>query len=142
MDLRKEALDRRHGIGARKSFSPRQSLLAKKRIMITNSLRLSLVLAIGVVTIARAQETTKTVPGSAAVVSRWDMGALAKAPRAYPADAPSAKDVTSVFYEGLPWRKKPTRVFAYYGLPKVAPGTKVPGMVLVHGGGGSAFDAW
>ena len=38
-------------------------------------------------------------------------------------------------------QSKPTRVFAYYGLPKVAPGTKVPGMVLVHGGGGTAFDA-
>ena len=70
------------------------------------------------------------------------MKVLGNAPKVYPADAPLAKDVMSVFYEGLPWRKKPTRVFAYYGLPKVAPGTKVPGMVLVHGGGGSAFDAW
>ena len=50
--------------------------------------------------------------------------------------------MTAVFYDGLPWHKHPTRVFAYYGLPKVAPGTKVPGMVLVHGGGGTAFDAW
>ena len=70
------------------------------------------------------------------------MEVLGNAPKPVPADAPLAKDMASVFYDGLPWRKKPTRVFAYYGLPKVAPGAKVPGMVLVHGGGGSAFDAW
>ncbi|MEN6451040.1 MAG: acetylxylan esterase [Thermoguttaceae bacterium] len=70
------------------------------------------------------------------------MKVLGNAPKIYPADAPLAKDVKSVFYEGLPWRGQRTRVFAYYGLPKVEPGTKVPGMVLVHGGGGSAFDAW
>jgi len=76
------------------------------------------------------------------VAACWDMKVLGNAPKIYPADAPQAKDMTSVFYGGLPWRKLPTRVFAYYGLPKVAPGTKVPGMVLVHGGGGTAFDAW
>ena len=47
-----------------------------------------------------------------------------------------------MFYDGSPWHGKPTRVFAYYGLPKIAPGAKVPGMVLVHGGGGTAFDVW
>lgn len=105
-------------------------------------LRLFLILVTSVVTSTAAQETSRAVPGSAVVLPRWDMDTLAKAPKVYPADAPLAKDVVSVFYEGLPWRKRATRVFAYYGLPKVAPGMKVPGMVLVHGGGGSAFDAW
>ena len=73
---------------------------------------------------------------------RWDMKALDAAPKTYPADAPVAEGVTSVFYEGMPWRGKPTRVFAYYGLPKTEPGAKAPGMVLIHGGGGTAFDAW
>ena len=73
---------------------------------------------------------------------RWDMKALDATPKTYPADAPVAEGVTSVFYEGMPWRGKPTRVFAYYGLPKTEPGTKAPGMVLIHGGGGTAFDAW
>jgi dienelactone hydrolase len=70
------------------------------------------------------------------------MKVLGNAPATEAAKEPLAKDVTSVFYQGLPWHKRPTRVFAYYGLPKMAPGTKVPGMVLIHGGGGSAFDAW
>ena len=48
----------------------------------------------------------------------------------------------SLFYVGVPFRKRPTRVFAYYGAPKAAAGTKLPAMVLVHGGGGTAFDAW
>ena len=49
-----------------------------------------------------AQEATEPVPGSAAALPRWDMDTLAKSPKVYPADAPTAKDVTSVFYEGLP----------------------------------------
>jgi dienelactone hydrolase len=48
--------------------------------------------------------------------------------------------VQSLFYEGLPWRGRRTRIFAYCGVPQAdAP---VPGIVLVHGGGGSAFAPW
>ena len=42
----------------------------------------------------------------------------------------------------MPWKGKPTRVFAWIGMPKVEPGKAVPGIVLVHGGGGTAFDNW
>ena len=72
----------------------------------------------------------------------WDMKALSEPPEVFPAKEPTAKDVRSIFYAGLPFQKKPTRVFAYLGLPKVEPGKKVPGIVLVHGGGGTAFDQW
>ncbi|MBQ0032622.1 MAG: exo-alpha-sialidase, partial [bacterium] len=45
--------------------------------------------------------------------------------------------------EGVPWKGKPTRVFAYYALPQGATAErKVPGIVLVHGGGGTAFHSW
>ena len=59
-------------------------------------------------------------------------------------DAPgfSAEGVKAIFYDGLPYQGKPTRVFAWIGFPKTEPGTKVPGMVLVHGGGGTAFARW
>jgi dienelactone hydrolase len=72
----------------------------------------------------------------------WDVPALTTAPQIYDDPAHSTDDVKAVFYEGLPWKGKPTRVFAYYGIPKVAAGTKVPAMVLVHGGGGSAYQHW
>ncbi len=54
--------------------------------------------------------------------------------------------VKSVYFEGLPWQGKPTRVFALIGLPEKKTGGSsndpVPGVVLVHGGGGTAFLQW
>jgi dienelactone hydrolase len=64
------------------------------------------------------------------------------APKTQPAEGFSAEGVEAVFYDGLPWKGKPTRVFAWIGVPKLKPGEKAPGIVLVHGGGGTAFDAW
>ncbi len=46
-----------------------------------------------------------------------------------------------LFFDGLPYQGKPTRVFAWLGLPPPRSG-KVPGFVLVHGGGGTAFKEW
>ncbi|MGW8255911.1 MAG: alpha/beta hydrolase family protein, partial [Thermoguttaceae bacterium] len=110
--------------------------------METKQLRLLLVLGTVLVAHAAAQEKPQTVIGPASVAPHWDLNVLSKTPKTYATSEASAKDVTSVFYEGLTWHKKPTRVFAYYGLPKTSQGKKVPGMVLVHGGGGTAFDAW
>ncbi len=72
----------------------------------------------------------------------WDLAVLGKPPATYPATEPTAKDVKSLFYEGPSFQGKPTRVFAYYGAPKLAAGKRVPAMVLIHGGGGTAFDVW
>jgi dienelactone hydrolase len=47
----------------------------------------------------------------------------------------------AVFFENVPWRGHPTRAFAWLGLPEHTDGP-VPGMVLVHGGGGTAFAEW
>lgn len=47
-----------------------------------------------------------------------------------------------VLYAGEPWRGKPTRVFAYYARPFALPERRLPAMVLVHGGGGTAFPEW
>jgi dienelactone hydrolase len=54
---------------------------------------------------------------------------------------PGQYRIRPLFYEGLPWKGKPTRVFAWYGVPENMDG-KVPAMVLVHGGGGTAFPEW
>ncbi len=79
---------------------------------------------------------------NAAGAVRWDMDALSAVPAVWADPNRSVEGAEAVFYEGLPWKGQATRVFAYYGLPEVEPGEKVPAMVLVHGGGGSAFIPW
>lgn len=71
----------------------------------------------------------------------WDMRVLSAAPRTHPATH-EAEGVKALFYEGLPWKGKETRVFAWYGLPESETEERVPAMVLAHGGGGTAFDEW
>ncbi len=75
---------------------------------------------------------------------RFDLEALSKPPAVFPADGISAEGVKAFFYEGAKYQGKPTRVFAYYGVPAGSgnDGKKHPAMVLIHGGGGSAFDRW
>ncbi|HYR57665.1 MAG TPA: dipeptidyl aminopeptidase, partial [Chthoniobacteraceae bacterium] len=72
----------------------------------------------------------------------WDVTALANAPKTYPAEPIRADGMKAIFFDGLPYHGKPTRVFAWLGIPNVEPGKKAPGIVLVHGGGGTAFEAW
>lgn len=51
------------------------------------------------------------------------------------------ENIRGIFYDGLPYRGKPTRVFAWYGTPAKTEG-KCPAIILVHGGGGTAFRYW
>ena len=67
---------------------------------------------------------------------------MLRAPATYPAPGFSAEGMKAIFYDGMPFKGKPTRVFAWIGIPKTKPGEKVPGIVLVHGGGGTAFEEW
>jgi hypothetical protein len=51
--------------------------------------------------------------------------------------------VEAYFLQSVPYNNAPTHVFAYVGIPSIA--TKdnpVPGVVLIHGGGGTAFYDW
>ncbi len=72
----------------------------------------------------------------------WDREQLFRTPQVFEAQAYATNEVSAVFYEGEPYQGRPTRVFAYYGLPRSEPGKKVPGIVLIHGGRGSAFVRW
>ncbi len=75
----------------------------------------------------------------------FDLKQLSQIPEVFPADDLQVEGVKAFYYAGLPYHGKPTRVFAYYGVPKVEPGDegkKFPAMVLIHGGGGTAFDRW
>ena len=48
--------------------------------------------------------------------------------------------VQAITYSGLPLNGKPTKVFAYLGYPEgPVPQGGFPAVVLVHGGGGTAF---
>lgn len=72
----------------------------------------------------------------------WDVRTLTGTPRMYPAPEFQADGVRALFFDGLPYKGKTVRVFAWYGAPKTKAGESVPGMVLVHGGGGTAFAEW
>ena len=72
-----------------------------------------------------------------------DAPSFGRVPKAYEVDDPElVRDgVKAVFLDGVACHGKPTRFFAYYGVPENSNGL-VPGMVLIHGGGGSAVADW
>ena len=79
---------------------------------------------------------------TAVLASPWDAVLGKGAPAAYEATGFSGK-AKAVFLDGEDWRGKPTRFFAWYGIPAGASAAKrCPAVVLVHGGLGTAFDGW
>ena len=62
---------------------------------------------------------------------------------AYNPTATEWKNIKAITYDGATIDGKKTKVFAYIGFPEGASASsKVPAMVLVHGGGGHAFAEW
>jgi cephalosporin-C deacetylase-like acetyl esterase len=52
-------------------------------------------------------------------------------------------NIQGLFFEGLSYKGKSTKVFCWYGVPKtLKEDEKTPAVVLVHGGGGTAFPQW
>jgi len=47
----------------------------------------------------------------------------------------------AIYFDGLDYEGKPTKVFAWLGIPQERRGG-APGIVLLHGGGGTAFRQW
>jgi len=73
----------------------------------------------------------------------WDTAKLFTAPACRESAKAKKDGLKALLYSGLPYRGKPTEVFAYYGAPKGArPKDGWPAVVCIHGGGGTAFDAW
>ncbi len=75
----------------------------------------------------------------------WDLIALSKVPHYQWSQ--QGGQIRSLFYEGQNYKGKPTRVFAYYASPATLNGKSndtqhFPAVVLVHGGGGTAFKEW
>lgn len=77
------------------------------------------------------------------------LGDLTNTPSLYADDASSipvsvgAGELRSVYFDALDYQGLPTRTYAYVGIPAGAsPVNPVPGVVLVHGGGGTAYREW
>ena len=78
-------------------------------------------------------------------VGTWDIDALKK-------NVPAMKwvrqdqPIHSLTYKGEKYQGHDTDVFAFYASPitlgEAKAGTKLPGVVLIHGGGGTAFADW
>jgi len=89
-------------------------------------------------TIKPAATLPKTTP--------WDLKALSTAP-AFKWAEDEGKGARSLYFTGPKYKGKATRVFAYYATPGTLArdpdqDENLPAVVLVHGGGGKAFDQW
>lgn len=69
----------------------------------------------------------------------WNLEELRKPPKVEWVD--TTGPIRKLYYESEPLGGKPTRVFAYCAFPEKIDG-KAPAMVLIHGGGGTAFPEW
>lgn len=65
---------------------------------------------------------------------------ILEVPEVFEAPSLNQGDIKAIFYKTLSFKGKPTRAFAYLGIP--ISDKPVPAMVLVHGGGGRAFYEW
>ena len=70
------------------------------------------------------------------------LGDLTDAPQVHLTKGSKTSDnPRAIFFDALPWKGKSTRSYGWLGLPE-ATDSKVPAVVLIHGGGGSAFKEW
>jgi len=63
-------------------------------------------------------------------------------PALYPYEKQKFPGVQGLFFDNVPWKGQPTRVFAWMGKPYLSAESTCPGMILLHGGGGTAFAEW
>jgi dienelactone hydrolase len=85
----------------------------------------------------RADRKTDTKP--------WGLSELHKVPAVSWLD--DSSPIRSLTYRNEPFQGKPTEVFAFYATPGSISGDKskdrnLPAVVLIHGGGGTAFAEW
>ncbi len=73
----------------------------------------------------------------------WNLDELTTVPEMHTTEEfVSDTDIKAIFYDGLKWKGKQTKVFAWIGIPKGRSDEPLPAMVLIHGGGGTAFYEW
>ena len=73
----------------------------------------------------------------------WNREAFDSPPAYAETDAYGEHGVKAIVFDGEPYKGRPTKVYAYIGLPDRSKFTPpYPGVVCVHGGGGTAFAQW
>ncbi|MCM8528513.1 MAG: prolyl oligopeptidase family serine peptidase, partial [Lentisphaeraceae bacterium] len=73
----------------------------------------------------------------------WNLTKLYKVPKWEKTEKASKPGMTGILYSSLPLKGAKVQVFAYYSAPKgKTPEGGWPAVVCVHGGGGTAFEAW
>ncbi len=81
---------------------------------------------------------------AAEIVGPWNLTELKQTPAMRWLSQTGA--VHSLLYAGEKFNGNDTEVFAFYASPvtigEAKPGAKFPGVVLIHGGGGTAFAEW
>ena len=76
-------------------------------------------------------------------VGPWNLEELYKAPKWEKSENAPKDGMKGILYSSIPYTGKDVQVFAYYNAPKgAAPKGGWPAVVCVHGGGGTAFNAW
>lgn len=87
---------------------------------------------------------TRSSAATVARIGAWNLTELKEAPALRWEN--KSGPVHSLLYTGEVYSGRPTEVFAFYASPatlgEAAPGTRFPGVVLIHGGGGTAFAEW
>lgn len=113
---------------------------------------LSVLLSVSFIASSRADETSAATAAIRPIsklpaTTPWNLAELSKSPEFQWTDETSR--IRKLTYAGEPYRGRESRVFALYASPATLgaakPGEaneKFPAVVLVHGGGGTAFPEW
>lgn len=92
---------------------------------------------------AGSEATRMPTPAPRDPAKIWNREELYKTPKSWAWPGEFRGGATPVFIEGEPYRGKPTRLFAYYGIPEWASEARpAPAIVLIHGGLGTAYPEW
>ena len=105
------------------------------------------ILCISLVACRSTKDNEPSLPKDLAESIPFDFQTLQKVPDYKWINQTKTDSAWSLTYEGELFNDKPTEVFAYYASPATldknrSADEQYPGIVLIHGGGGTAFRVW
>ncbi len=72
----------------------------------------------------------------------WALVEPERPPTVWRSEEHTFPGLQGVFFDNVSWQGQSTRVFAWLGMPSVPARSPCPGMILLHGGGGTAYAEW